>query len=46
MFFAGGVIPADDIPGLKDAGVQEVFTPGTSTEDIVSWVRNNVNPRA
>ena len=46
MFFAGGVIPADDIPGLKSAGVQEVFTPGTSTEDIVSWVRNNVHPRA
>lgn len=46
IFFAGGVIPADDIPRLKDAGVQEVFTPGTSTEDIVSWVRDNVHPRA
>ena len=46
IFFAGGVIPSDDIPGLKSAGVQEVFTPGTSTEDIVSWVRNNVRPRA
>ncbi len=46
VFFAGGVIPADDIPVLKGAGVKEVFTPGTSTEDIVSWVRNNVHPRA
>lgn len=46
IFFVGGVIPADDIPGLKSAGVQEVFTPGTSTEDIVSWVRDNVHPRA
>ncbi len=46
IFFAGGVIPADDIPALKDAGVREVFTPGTSTEDIVSWVRDNVHPRA
>ncbi len=46
VFFAGGVIPADDIPGLKAAGVREVFTPGTSTEDIVGWVRANVRPRS
>jgi methylmalonyl-CoA mutase C-terminal domain/subunit len=46
VFFAGGVIPADDIPGLKAAGVREVFTPGTSTEDIVGWVKENVRPRA
>jgi methylmalonyl-CoA mutase C-terminal domain/subunit len=46
VFFAGGVIPADDIPALKDSGISEVFTPGTSTDDIVSWVRNNVHPRA
>ena len=46
VFFAGGVIPADDIPTLKGSGVKEVFTPGTSTEDIVSWVRDNVHPRA
>jgi methylmalonyl-CoA mutase C-terminal domain/subunit len=45
VFFVGGVIPADDIPGLKGAGIKEVFTPGTSTEDIVSWVRDNVHPR-
>jgi methylmalonyl-CoA mutase, C-terminal domain len=46
IFFAGGVIPADDIPALKAAGVTEVFTPGSSTEDIVDWVRNTVHPRA
>ena len=44
--FGGGVIPEDDIPGLKAAGIKEVFTPGTSTEDIVGWVRANVIPRA
>ena len=44
--FAGGVIPEDDIPSLKSAGISEVFTPGTSTEDIVKWVRSNVHPRA
>jgi methylmalonyl-CoA mutase, C-terminal domain len=40
--FGGGVIPEDDIPGLKAAGLKEIFTPGTSTEDIVAWVRTNV----
>lgn len=43
--FGGGVIPEDDIPGLKVAGLKEVFTPGASTEDIVKWVRENVIPR-
>ncbi|QSV45206.1 cobalamin B12-binding domain-containing protein [Geobacter benzoatilyticus] len=46
VVFGGGVIPDDDIPGLKAAGVSEVFTPGTSTEQIVLWVRENVAPRA
>jgi methylmalonyl-CoA mutase C-terminal domain/subunit len=45
VVFGGGVIPDDDIPGLKSAGIKEVFTPGTSTDDIVAWVRNNVHPR-
>ncbi len=43
--FGGGVIPEDDIPGLKAAGLREVFTPGTSTEAIVDWLRENVKPR-
>lgn len=46
VVFGGGVVPDDDIPGLKAAGIREVFTPGTSTEDIVAWVRTNVKPRA
>lgn len=46
VLMAGGVIPEDDIPGLKNAGIAEVFTPGTSTETIVDWVRQNVTPRA
>jgi methylmalonyl-CoA mutase C-terminal domain/subunit len=46
IVFGGGVIPDDDIPGLKAAGMKEVFTPGTSTEDIVAWVKENVKPRA
>jgi len=44
--FGGGIIPEEDIPGLKEAGVAEIFTPGTSTEDINQWVRDNIKPRA
>lgn len=44
--FGGGVIPDDAIPGLKAAGITEIFTPGTSTETIVAWVRENILPRA
>jgi len=43
--FCGGIIPDDDIPGLRDAGIAAVFTPGTSLEQIVAWVRDNVKPR-
>ncbi|MCM0084379.1 cobalamin B12-binding domain-containing protein [Geomonas sp. Red32] len=46
VLMAGGVIPETDIPGLKAAGIREVFTPGTSTETIVEWVRTKVTPRA
>lgn len=40
---AGGIIPEKDIPGLKKAGLNMVFPPGTATSDIVAWVRNNVS---
>ncbi|GIW39788.1 MAG: methylmalonyl-CoA mutase [Candidatus Binatia bacterium] len=46
VVFGGGIIPADDIPKLKAAGVREVFTPGASMESIVRWVRENVRPRS
>ncbi len=42
--FGGGIIPKDDIPTLKKAGVKEIFEPGTSTYEIVDWVKNNVSP--
>jgi methylmalonyl-CoA mutase, C-terminal domain len=40
--FGGGIIPDDDIPKLKAAGVSEIFLPGTSTEDVVKWIHENV----
>ncbi len=45
VVFGGGIIPDEDIATLKQAGVLEVFTPGSSTEQIVDWVRTNVTPR-
>jgi methylmalonyl-CoA mutase, C-terminal domain len=42
----GGTIPADDIPELKRLGVAEVFTPGTSTDEIVGFIRSEVADRA
>jgi methylmalonyl-CoA mutase C-terminal domain/subunit len=43
--FGGGIIPDDDIAELKKQGVKEIFTPGASTQDIVSWITENVPPR-
>jgi len=43
--FSGGIIPDDDIAALKAAGIQEIFTPGTSLAEIIGWVRDNVRPR-
>jgi methylmalonyl-CoA mutase C-terminal domain/subunit len=43
--FGGGIIPEDDIPFLKKAGVKAIFTPGTSTQDVIGWVRDNIHPR-
>jgi methylmalonyl-CoA mutase C-terminal domain/subunit len=45
VVFGGGIIPDDDAAKLKQEGVKEIFTPGASTEDIVKWVRENVQPR-
>ncbi|MBS4914121.1 MAG: cobalamin B12-binding domain-containing protein [Veillonella sp.] len=42
LVIGGGVIPDADIPGLKEAGVAEVFTPGTPTGDIIDFVKAHV----
>ena len=44
--FGGGIIPDDDIPKLKGMGVDEIFTPGSSTQDIVKWIHGNIQGRA
>ncbi len=40
---AGGIIPEKDILGLKEIGISEVFLPGTSTDKIVDWIRENLS---
>jgi len=42
----GGIIPKEDIPRLKEAGVKEVFLPGTPLGEIVKWTTENIKPRA
>jgi len=42
----GGTIPADDVPELKRLGVSEVFTPGSSTDEIIEFVRSAVAERS
>jgi methylmalonyl-CoA mutase C-terminal domain/subunit len=43
--FGGGIIPDADADRLRALGVQGVFTPGTTLETIVQWVRENVHPK-
>jgi len=45
LVLVGGIIPNEDVPRLKEKGIAEVFLPGTSTEDIVKFLRLNVSPR-
>lgn len=40
--FGGGIIPPEDIEALKAMGVKEIFTPGTSTQDIIRFVREHI----
>ena len=42
LVLVGGIVPQEDVQTLKATGVAEVFLPGTSTEDIVSFIRSNV----
>ncbi|MFO7293537.1 MAG: cobalamin B12-binding domain-containing protein [Actinomycetes bacterium] len=45
VVFGGGVIPEEDIEPLKEAGIAEVFTPGTPLDTITAWVADHVPSR-
>jgi methylmalonyl-CoA mutase C-terminal domain/subunit len=42
LVLGGGIIPDEDIPPLKETGIAEIFGPGTYTEDIIDYIKNNV----
>ena len=42
MLFGGGIIPAEDIPKLQAEGVERIFTPGASTQEIVAWLNERL----
>lgn len=44
--FAGGIIPDEDIPALQEMGIAAVFGPGTSTQDIIRFVKETVGRTA
>jgi methylmalonyl-CoA mutase C-terminal domain/subunit len=45
LLFAGGIIPDEDIPTLKQLGFREIFRPGASTRDIIDYVRRWASER-
>ncbi len=42
LVIGGGIIPDEDISALKEVGISDIFGPGTSTDDIVKYIRENV----
>ncbi len=46
LLTVGGTIPTRDIEELKTMGVDEVFTPGAGTDEIVEFIRNGVEGRS
>jgi len=46
LLFGGGIIPKDDIPRLREKGIERIFTPGTPTAAIVEWLRGRLDKKA
>jgi methylmalonyl-CoA mutase C-terminal domain/subunit len=45
LVMGGGIIPEEDVPALKQAGIAAVFGPGTDTKDIINFIREKVRKR-
>lgn len=45
VLFGGGVIPEDDIPGLKEVGFKAIFTPGTPATEVVDFIEQEIQTR-
>ena len=42
LVVAGGIIPGEDVPALQAAGVARVFGPGTPTDEIAAYIREQM----
>ena len=42
LVIAGGIIPEEDVSDLKKIGIAEIFGPGTYTQDIITYIKNNL----
>lgn len=42
LVLGGGIIPEEDVPALKAAGIADIFTPGATTGDIIKFIRENI----
>ena len=45
VVFGGGIIPSEDVAALKEAGLAEIFTPGTPLATVVEWVDEHIPDR-
>jgi methylmalonyl-CoA mutase, C-terminal domain len=43
VVFGGGIIPKEDVPLLREKGIEEIFTPGTPTPRIIEWLRQRLD---
>jgi methylmalonyl-CoA mutase, C-terminal domain len=42
LVLGGGIIPEEDVPALKAAGIADIFTPGATTGDIIKFIKENI----
>ena len=45
LVVAGGIIPDEDVPALKEMGIRGIFGPGTSTQDIVQFIQKEMGEK-
>ena len=45
LLFGGGIVPDQDLDELAGLGVGRIFTPSSSTNDVVAYVRHEINAR-
>ena len=42
LVLGGGIIPEEDVPSLKAAGIADIFTPGATTGDIIKFIKEHI----